>query len=147
MYKFNIFSFTKRKVSSTYRMYTFIKDLSTKSFTIIFSNSVMIIFRRIGSKGDTIDTPSICLWILLLKLSPVLVQELMITFNNTFCTEKKNIDRSTLYSFKGSFELLHADITDLRFLAKSAVNPKYCRLIVDLFTSNIYTYPMKKGRF
>ena len=27
--------------------------------------------------------------------------------------KKRDIDRSTLYSFKGSFELLHADITDL----------------------------------
>ena len=61
--------------------------------------------------------------------------------------KKRNIGRSTLYSFKDSFELLHADISDLRFLAKSAVDPKYCRLIVDLFTSKIYTYPMKKGRF
>ena len=34
-------------------------------------------------------------------------------------------------------------ITDLRFLAKSAADPKYCLLIVDLFTSKIYVYPMK----
>ena len=39
---------------------------------------------------------------------------------------------------------MHADIADLRFLAKSAVDPKYCLLIVDLFTSKIYVYPMKK---
>ena len=38
---------------------------------------------------------------------------------------------------------MHADIADLRFLAKSAVDPKYCLLIVDLFTSKIYVYPMK----
>ena len=29
------------------------------------------------------------------------------------------------------------------FLAKSAVDPKYCLLLVDLFTSKIYVYPMK----
>ena len=34
-------------------------------------------------------------------------------------------------------------ITDLRFLAKSAADPKYCLLIVDLFTSKIYVYPKK----
>ena len=31
----------------------------------------------------------------------------------------------------------------LRFLAKFAVDPKYCLVIVDLFTSKIYVYPMK----
>ena len=54
---------------------------------------------------------------------------------------KKDIDRSTLHSFK----LLNADIAELRFLAKYAIKPRYCLLIVDLFTSKIYTYPMKKG--
>ena len=53
------------------------------------------------------------------------------------------MDHSTLYSIGKPFELLHADIADLRFLAKSAVDPKYCLLIVDLFTSKIYVYPMK----
>ena len=38
---------------------------------------------------------------------------------------------------------MHADIADTRFLAKSAVDPKYCLLLVDLFTSKIYVYPMK----
>ena len=38
---------------------------------------------------------------------------------------------------------MHADIADLRFLAKSAVDPKYCLLIVDLFTSKIYVYTTK----
>ena len=35
------------------------------------------------------------------------------------------------------------DIADTRFLAKSAVDPKYCLLLVDLFTSKIYVYPIK----
>ena len=39
--------------------------------------------------------------------------------------------------------MLHADIADIRFLAKSAVDPKYFFLLVDLFTSKIYVYPMK----
>ena len=60
-----------------------------------------------------------------------------------FVTKRSNIDHSTLYSISKPFELLHADIADLRFLAKSAVDPKYCLLIVDLFTSKIYAYPMK----
>ena len=61
-----------------------------------------------------------------------------------FVEKKSKIDRSTLYSFGGPFELLHADIADIRFFAKSAADPLYCLLIVDLFTQTIYTYPMKK---
>ena len=61
-----------------------------------------------------------------------------------FVEEKSNLDRSTLYSFKGPFELFHADIADIRFLAKSAVDPHYCLLLIDLFSNKIYTYPMKK---
>ena len=55
------FCFAKSEVSSTYCMYTFIKDLSTKSLTIMFSNSFMITFTITGPKGDLIDTQSICL--------------------------------------------------------------------------------------
>ena len=29
------------------------------------------------------------------------------------------------------------------FFKKSVANPKYCLLVVDLFASKIYTYPMK----
>ena len=60
-----------------------------------------------------------------------------------FVNKRINIDHSTLYSICKPFELLHADIADLRFLAKSAADPKYCLLIVDLFTSEIYVYPLK----
>ena len=56
---------------------------------------------------------------------------------------KSNVDHSTLYSISKPFELLHADIADIRFLAKSAVDPKYCLLLVDLFASKIYLYHMK----
>ena len=60
-----------------------------------------------------------------------------------FINKRSNIDHSTLYSIGKPFELLHADINDLRFLANSTVDPKYCLLIVDLFTSKIYVYSMK----
>ena len=62
-----------------------------------------------------------------------------------FVDKKTNIDHSALYSFHKPFEMLHADIADLKFLAKSAVDPKYCLLQVNLFTSKIYVYPMKNG--
>ena len=58
-------------------------------------------------------------------------------------SEKSNIDQSTLYSISKPFEFLHADIADLRFLAKSAVDPKYYLLVVDLFTPKVYIYSMK----
>ena len=60
-----------------------------------------------------------------------------------FVVKKSNIDQSTLYIISKPFEHLHADIVDLRFLDKSAVDPKYCLLAVDLFTSKVYVYPMK----
>ena len=60
-----------------------------------------------------------------------------------FFNQKSNVDRSTLYSITKPFDLVHGDIADTRFLAKSAVDPKYCVLLVDLFTSKIYVYPMK----
>ena len=59
-------------------------------------------------------------------------------FVTPFVNERSNIDHLTLYSIGKPFELLHADIADLKFLAKSAVDPKYRLLIVDLFTSKIY---------
>ena len=60
-----------------------------------------------------------------------------------FVNKKSNVDHSTLYSIGKPFELLHPNIADTRFLAKSAVDSKYCHLLVDLFTSKIYVYPMK----
>ena len=64
--------------------------------------------------------------------------------NTLFVEKREYVDRSTPYSFSGPFEALQADIADIRFLGKSAADPKYCLLFVDLFTSMIYTYPMKR---
>ena len=47
-----------------------------------------------------------------------------------FVNKRSNIDHSALYSISKAFQLLYADIAELRFLAKSAVDPKYCLLIV-----------------
>ena len=38
---------------------------------------------------------------------------------------------------------MHADIADIQFFSKSAVEPKYCLLAADACTSKRYTYPMK----
>ena len=63
--------------------------------------------------------------------------------DKSFVNKRSNIDHSMLYSIRKPFELLHADIVDLRFLAKLVVDPKYCLFAVDLLTSKIYVYPMK----
>ena len=60
-----------------------------------------------------------------------------------FVNKRSNIDHSTLYSISKPFELLHVHIADIRFLAKSVVDPKYCLLIFDLYSSKIFVYPMK----
>ena len=60
--------------------------------------------------------------------------------------EKREIDRSTLYSFDASFRLFHADVGNLEFLGKNASFPQYVLVLVDLFSSKIYTYPMKSRK-
>ena len=43
--------------------------------------------------------------------------------------EKREIDRSTLYSFNSPFQLMHADIANLEILGKSAT-VRYALLVV-----------------
>ena len=75
-------------------------------------------------------------------------QEINAPVNMLFVEQRKNVDcSSALQSFEGPFELLHGYIADIRILAKSAINPKHFFLFVDLFTSKIYTYPMKNRSF
>ena len=57
-----------------------------------------------------------------------------------------DIHRSTLFSFEGPFELLHADLDNLEFLEKSVADPRYCLVLVDLFTSKTYVYLMKNRK-
>ena len=60
--------------------------------------------------------------------------------------EKREIDHSTLYSFNAPFRLIHADVRNLEFLGKNASFPQYVLVLVDLFSSKIYTYPMKSRK-
>ena len=69
-----------------------------------------------------------------------------IPLKTPFVEKKSDIDRSTLYSIEKAFKRVHADIADLRFFAKSAADPKYALLAVDLFTSKTYVYPMKSRK-
>ena len=59
--------------------------------------------------------------------------------NRTDYVEKRNIDRSPLYSFSRPFELVHAEVGNLEFLRKNATFPQYVLVLVDLFSSKTYT--------
>ena len=49
-----------------------------------------------------------------------------ISFYTPFDEQRKDIDRSSaLFSIKAPFELVYADVADIRFFSKSAVDPKY----------------------
>ena len=60
--------------------------------------------------------------------------------------EKKEINRFTLYSFDGPFQILHADVGNLEFLGKNATFLQYVLVIVDLYSSKGYTYSMKSRK-
>ena len=60
--------------------------------------------------------------------------------------EKREIEHSTLYNFDGPFQHLHVDVGNLEVLGKNATSPQYVLVIVDLFSSKIYTYSMKSRR-
>ena len=66
-------------------------------------------------------------------------------FYTPFVEQKKDIDRSSsLYTINGPMQFFHADLTYLQFFAKSAVDPKYALVCVDLFSSKISVYTMRK---
>ena len=77
------------------------------------------------------------------ELSP---QKDAIPLRTPFVEQKTEIDRSTLYSVEEPLKKFHADIVDLRFFARSAADPKYALLVVDLFTSKVFIYPMKNRK-
>ena len=66
--------------------------------------------------------------------------------NRTDYAEKREIDHSTLYSFDGPFQLFHADVGNLEFLGKNATFPQYVLILVHLFSSKIYTFPMRSRK-
>ena len=60
--------------------------------------------------------------------------------------EKKRKHHTCSSRFHGPFEALQVDIAYISFLATQTVDPKFFLLFVDLFTSKIYTYSMKKKK-
>ena len=60
--------------------------------------------------------------------------------------EKREIDRSRLYSFDGPFQVIHTDVGNLEFLRKNATFSQHVLLIVDLYSLKVYTYSMKSRK-
>ena len=50
--------------------------------------------------------------------------------------EKRQIDRSALYSFDGAFQLL----------GKNPTTPTFVLLVVYLYPSKVYAYPLRSGK-
>ena len=74
----------------------------------------------------------------------VIEENSKIPFYTPFVEQQKDIDRSSaLYTVNAPLQFFHADLAYLQFFAKSAVDPKYALLCVDLFTSKIYVYTMR----
>ena len=70
-----------------------------------------------------------------------------IPFYTLFVEQKQDIDRSsTLYSLNEPMHFFHADVADIRCFSTSAIDPKYALLCVDLFSSEVYIYLMKKKK-
>ena len=70
--------------------------------------------------------------------------EPQIPFYTPFIEQRKDIDRSSaLYTVNGPLQFFHADLAYLQFFGKSAVDPKYALLCVDLFTSKVYVYTLR----
>ena len=70
-----------------------------------------------------------------------------IPFYTPFIEQKQDIDRSlTVYRLNNPMQFFHADLADIRFISKSAVDIKYALLCVDLFWSKVYVYLMKKKK-
>ena len=83
------------------------------------------------------------------KLGNLLEKSLIFEPNSVKRTdhvEKREIYHSALYSFDAPFRLFHADVAKLEFLGKNATFPQYVLVLVDLFSSKVYTYPMKSRK-
>ena len=69
---------------------------------------------------------------------------------NTVIFEPDSVNSSTLiaalYSFDSPFQLFLADVGNLEFLIKNDTLPQYVLVLVELFSSKVYTYPMKSTK-
>ena len=85
-------------------------------------------------KNSTYDKDSLLLKLILLADSKL--DESKVPTRVDF-VGKREMDRSTLYNFDKSFQLVHADVGNLELTI-----PRYVLLVVDLYSSKVYVYPM-----
>ena len=64
---------------------------------------------------------------------------------NKKCDEYSIPIKAEFVSKSDDIDDIDINVGDLCFLRKSAADPKYCLLLVDLFTSKIYVYGMKNS--
>ena len=78
------------------------------------------------------------------KEQDVIDEESKVPFYTPFVEQRKDIDRSSvLYTVNGPLQFFHADLIYIQFFAKSAVDPKYALLSIDLFTSKLYVCTLR----
>ena len=70
-----------------------------------------------------------------------------VPFYNPFLEQKTDIDCSSALYSKGPFELVFADVANIRSFSKSEVDPSYCLLCAGLFSLKVYVYSIKKVFF
>ena len=71
--------------------------------------------------------------------------KIVAVINTPFIKEKFVTQRGDmLHTIDGPMQLIHADVADQNFFSKSAIASKYCLLCLDLFSSKVSAYGMKK---
>ena len=78
----------------------------------------------------------------LINISEQIISDKNIPPTRADYIEKREIDRFTLYSLDGPFQLTHADVGNLQFLEKNATASRYVLLVVELYSSKVYVYPI-----
>ena len=63
--------------------------------------------------------------------------------NNNVIFDVDNVNRTDYVKKRETDRSIHADVGNLEFLGKNATFPRYVLVVVDLFSSKVYTYPMK----
>ena len=123
-------TFNKLKVDP--QSATFAKEILDKRLLLRLKKSKCTLYKQFFENVNLLDEKSVI-------FNPEGV-------DRTDYVEKRDIDRSTLYSFSRPVELVHADVGNLEFRGKNATFPRYVLVLVDLFSSKTYTYPMRSRK-
>ena len=123
-------TFNKLKVDP--QSATFAKEILDKRLLLRLKKSKCTLYKQFFENVNLLDEKSVI-------FNPEGV-------DRTDYVEKRDIDRSTLYSFSRPVELVHADVGNLEFRGKNATFPRYVLVLVDLFSFKTYTYLMRSRK-